>query len=72
MECILKRSPNDRSAHENATFRPCYPWQCARCGWNPQEVRRRKQQDLVTGKDGLRHVVVSKPTFRGDTDDTGD
>lgn len=69
MECMLKRSPNDRSGHENENFRPCYQWQCARCGWNPEEAARRKRQKLVTGSDGLRHMVVSK--FGGDRHDTG-
>lgn len=60
MACMLKRSPYDRSGHKNATFVPCYPWQCARCGWNPEEDARRRQQDLVTGEDGLSHMVVSQ------------
>lgn len=60
MACILKRSPYDRTGHENASFRPCYPWQCARCGWNPEEDARRRKQKLVIGEDGLRHMVVSQ------------
>ena len=53
MKCLLNRSPDDRTGHENEHFRPCYQWQCARCGWNPEEAARRKKQKLVTGSEIL-------------------
>ena len=60
MECLLNRAPGDRTGHANATFVPCYRWQCKHCGWNAEEHARRIKRGLVTGPDGLRYIPIKR------------
>lgn len=46
---------------------------CARCSWNPRELRRRKQiigdgEGLQVGTDGLKRLIIKKEENITDAD----
>ena len=71
MSCKLNLSPYEKTRYSRVY--PCYESQCATCGWNEQEHKRRVSRGLVIGSDGLRHMTVSPAATEEATvpDDTG-
>ena len=67
MAGLLKRSPNERTRY--SLEYPCHSWQCERCGWNPEEYKRRINNGLTRGGDGLKHFAKTKV---GETCDSTD
>lgn len=60
--CQLGYDPTKRGAKDNPAR--CASEDCQRCGWNPEECRRRRalrqSQELTMHPDGLKGLVIRR------------